>query len=124
MITDKEITDIIKIWGNFKESSKIPGEHLGDVKRGLKEKGYEVEEEKNKLELVREYYNIIKGYFGHDAEINKVYYKYEEAVAELQEQIEQMKCCGNCKYVGVKCECEYEVNGECDDNLSMWEPGY
>ena len=48
----------------------------------------------------------------------------EIATKELQEQVEKMKCCENCRYRGQINNCTYEYYSRCAyecKNYSLWE---
>lgn len=93
------------------------------------------EELKQKAEnFIIDRYKIAECYREDNAETreymrNDVHSQYEEeyqlyiagaieATKELQEQIEKMKCCGNCKYCGTPCTHPSRV--ECEE-LDKWE---
>lgn len=77
----------------------------------LEDVGIEVEESKSKLEEAREY----KVKF-HDDIDNKIYL-YEQAIEEL---INKMKCCGNCKSQDNH-TCNKRANGEVCADYDKWE---
>jgi hypothetical protein len=94
LITDKLIEDIrdallildVNQLSNFK--------HNSDVKRILKQKDYEVEEKKSKLDALEEkkkelYENFYTNYRipnGAQILLDKLFFLYEEAIEEIQEQ--------------------------------------
>jgi hypothetical protein len=119
-ITDKLIEDMIYA---YQASKKDCSKEL--LKEKLKEKGYEVEEPKSKLEEARDYllcerradqylpYIIVfeKG------QVEEKIKLYEEAIEEERQTIiDKMKNCGNCKYAN---------QGKCYilhcNNYNLWE---
>jgi hypothetical protein len=91
-ISDKMIEVIIDI---FDKASYYPNRKY--IKDELKQKGYEVEEEKNNLDWARTIYKKMKDNFPDiaKADITSVSCYYEKAIEEI---INKMKNCENCQF--------------------------
>jgi hypothetical protein len=79
MITDKMIEDIV--WMADESSNMDKAYSMEKTKELLKEKGYEVEEKKSKLDEAREFYKDMEVVAPHILNLKN---KYEEAIKEIQ----------------------------------------
>jgi hypothetical protein len=117
MITDKMIEDFISCV-LIDDPSNI--RHSDDIKDRLKQKGYEVEAPKTKLEEARCHYEEFMKEYGFDDEtdlqIDKIKILYEQAIEEM---IDKLICCGNCKLYH-KIGIQPAICSDCN-NYSKWK---
>jgi hypothetical protein len=125
-ITDKMIEDIVNIHEDYKELKGCAVAYNSKtIKDCLKQKGYEVEEPKSKLEEARKFKCAVFVDGGgliwcKNGDRLKQIELFEQAIGET---INNLICCGNCRYEN---QCSYDDNNTigCDDNHSKWEPKY
>ena len=59
--------------------------------------------------------------FGSDVDCSKICTAIKDKMVKLQEQLEKMKCCGNCRHKNTACDICY-LQGDCTPwNKNLWE---